>query len=110
VVHQQIPGKEERTMVRKIILMKLTDQGVKDIKNAPQRIEQGLSTFEKMGGKVIGFYAVTGEYDYIAIGESPSEEVGMVFAMGLSALGNLRTTTIDAYTKEEFAEMVKKLP
>jgi uncharacterized protein with GYD domain len=97
-------------MVRKILLMKLTDQGVKDIKNAPQRIEQAISTFEKMGGKLISFYAVTGEYDYISIGESPNEEVGMIFAMGLSALGNVRTTTIDAYTKEEFAEMVKKLP
>ena len=97
-------------MVRKILLMKLTDQGARDIKNAPQRIEQAIKTYEKMGGKMIGFYAVTGEYDYIAIGESPSDEVGMVFVMGLSALGNARTTTIRAFTKEEFAEIVKKLP
>jgi len=97
-------------MVRRILLMKLTDQGVKDIKNAPQRIEQAIGAFEKMGGKMVGFYAVTGEYDYIAIGESPSEEVGMTFVMGLSMLGNVRSTTINAFTKEEFAEMVKKLP
>ena len=97
-------------MVRRILLMKLTDQGVKDIKNAPQRIEQAIKTYEKMGGKMVGFYAVTGEYDYIAIGEAPSEEVGMTFVMGLSSLGNVRTTTCKAFTKEEFAEMVKKLP
>ena len=97
-------------MVRRILLMKLTDQGAKDIKNAPQRIEQAIKTYEKMGGKMIGFYAVTGKYDYMAIGEYPNDEVGMVFAMGLSALGNVRTTTIQAFTKEEFAEMVKKLP
>ena len=110
VVHQRILKKEERSMVRKIILMKLTDQGGKDIKNAPQRIEQGIKTYEKMGGKMIGFYAVTGEYDYIAIGESPSEEVVMAFVMGLSAVGSVRATTITAFTKEEFAGMVKKLP
>jgi len=97
-------------MLRRILLMKLTDQGVKDIKNAPQRIEQAIKTYEKMGGKMVGFYAVTGEYDYISIGESPSDEVGMTFVMGLSVLGNVRTTTIRAYTKEEFAAMVKKLP
>jgi uncharacterized protein with GYD domain len=97
-------------MVRKIVLMKLTDQGAKGIKSAPQRIEEGIKTFEKMGGKMTGFYIVTGEYDYIAIGESPSDEVGMAFALGLSALGNVRTTTIQAFTKEEFAQMVKKLP
>ena len=54
-------------MVRKVLLMKLTDQGVKDIKGAPQRIEQALQGFEKIGGKLLGFYVVTGEYDYIAI-------------------------------------------
>ena len=97
-------------MVRSILLIKLTDQGIKDIKNAPQRLEQSIKAFEKMGGKMLGFYVVTGEYDYIAIGESPSEEVGMVFAMGLSAMGNVRTTTLMAFTKEEFAAMVKKLP
>jgi len=97
-------------MVRNILLMKLTDQGAKDIKNAPQRMGQAVKTLEKMGGKVIGLYAVTGEYDYIAIGEAPSEEAGIAFVMGLSALGNVRTTTCRAFTKEEFAEMVKKLP
>lgn len=97
-------------MVRKILLMKLTDQGVKDIKGAPERIEQGLQAFEKMGGKILGFYAVTGEYDYIAIGEMPSDEAGMTFVMGLSSLGNVRTTSCTAYTKEEFASMVQKLP
>lgn len=97
-------------MVRRILLMKLTDQGAKDIKTAPQRIEQAFATFEKMGGKILGFYLVTGEYDYISIGEAPNDEVAMLFTMGLSALGNVRTMTIEAYTKEEFGAMVKKLP
>jgi uncharacterized protein with GYD domain len=97
-------------MVRRILLMKMTDQGAKDIKGAPQRVEQAIATFEKMGGKIVGFYLVTGEYDYIAIGEAPTDEVAMSFAMGLSALGNVRTVSIQAYTKEEFAGMVKKLP
>jgi uncharacterized protein with GYD domain len=109
-VHPQILGKEKTPMVRRIMLMKLTEQGVKEIKNAPQRIEQAIKTYEKMGGKMLAFYAVTGEYDYIAIGESPSEEIGMTFILGLSAIGNVRTTTSVAFSKEEFAEMVKKLP
>lgn len=96
-------------MVRKIMLVKLTVQGAKDIKNAPQRIEQAIKTYEKMGGKMIGFYIVTGEYDYIVIGESPSDEVDMALIIGLSSLGNVKMTLISAFTKEEFAGMVKKL-
>jgi len=93
-----------------VILMKLTDQGAKAIKDAPGRIEAGIKAYEKMGGKIIGFYAVMGEYDYVAVGEAPSDEVATTFALGLGSLGNVKTTTLRAYTKEEFAAMVKKLP
>jgi len=93
-----------------IILMKLTDQGIKGIKDAPGRTEEGIKAFEAMGGKLIGFYTVMGEYDYVGIGEAPSDEVAMTFSLGLGSLGNVRTTTLKAFTKEEFAEIVKKLP
>jgi uncharacterized protein with GYD domain len=93
-----------------ILLMKLTDQGIKTIKDAPGRMEAGIKAFEKMGGKNITVYVVMGEYDYVAVGEAPSDEVATTFALGLSSLGNVRTTTLRAYTKEEFAAMVKKLP
>ncbi|HEY56155.1 MAG TPA: GYD domain-containing protein [Dehalococcoidia bacterium] len=97
-------------MATYIMLMKLTEQGIKDIKNAPQRIEQGSKAVEAMGGKLLGFYSVMGDYDYVAIGETPSEEVMMTFLLGLGSLGNIRTTTLRAFNREEFATMVKKLP
>ena len=91
-------------------LCKLTDQGVKAIKDVPGRFEAGIKGAEKLGGKVIGIYAVMGEYDYVLIGEFPSDEVATTYALVLSSLGNVRTTTLRAYTKEEFAAIVKKLP
>ena len=91
-------------------LYKVTDQGLKAIKDAPGRIEAGIKAAEKIGGKVIGFYAVTGEYDYVAIGEFPSDEVAATFSIATSLLGNVRITTLRAFTKEEFAGILKKLP
>jgi uncharacterized protein with GYD domain len=93
-----------------ILLMKLTDQGIKTIKDAPKRVEEGIKGFEKMGGKMLGFYLTTGEYDYVSIGEAPSDEVAVTFALALGSKGNVRTTSLKAFTKEEFAGMVKKLP
>jgi uncharacterized protein with GYD domain len=93
-----------------IILMKLTDQGAKTIKDAPGRIEAGIKGFEAMGGKVTSFYAVMGEYDYVAIAEAPNDEVATTFSLALGSLGNVKTTTLRAFTTEEFAAMVKKLP
>jgi uncharacterized protein with GYD domain len=91
-------------------LYKLTDQGIKNIKDAPKRYEQGVKAFEQMGGKVLGFYLTMGEYDYVSIGEAPSDEVMATFVLGLGGLGNVRTTTLKAFTTEEFADIVKKLP
>jgi len=93
-----------------ITLMKLTDQGIKNIKDAPQRIEEGIKAMEAMGGKLIGFWTVMGEYDYIAVAEGPSDENTMTFNLGLGVGGNVRTTTLKAFTREEFAEIVKNLP
>jgi len=39
-----------------IVLYKLTDQGIRNIKEAPQRIEEGIKAIEAMGGKTINFY------------------------------------------------------
>ena len=93
-----------------ILLLKLTDQGFKDIKKATKRIDLAVESLEAMGGKMIGIYAVTGEYDYVAIGEVPSDEVGMRFLLGLGAVGIVRTTTLRAFTREEFVGIVEKMP
>lgn len=91
-------------------LFKLTDQGIKDIKAAPDRVKQAIQGAEAMGGKVIGVYAVMGEYDYVTIAEFPSDEVAMTFSLTLGSRGNVRTTTLKAFAKEEFEGIVKKVP
>ena len=93
-----------------IILLRLTDEGVKKIKDAPGLVEEGIKSFETMGGKVTGFYVTMGEYDYVAVGEAPNDETLMRFLFGLRSLGNIRSTTLKAWTKEEYAEMLKELP
>ncbi len=91
-------------------LYKLTDQGIKAIKDAPGRVDAAIKGVEEMGGKLIGLYVVMGEYDYVTISEFPSDEVATTSALALGSLGNVRTITLRAYTKEEFAAIVKKLP
>jgi len=90
--------------------MKFTDQGIKEIKEAPERIEKAFKTLEAMGGRIVEFYTTMGEYDYVAIAEGPSDEVAMTFLLGLGAAGNVRTTTLKAFNREEFVKLVKRLP
>ena len=97
-------------MATYVSLMKLTDQGIKDIKDAPQRIKDGIKGVEAMGGKVTSFYLTMGDYDYVTIAEFPNDEIGMTYLMGLGSLGNVRTTTLKAFNTQQITEMVGKLP
>lgn len=93
-----------------ILLMKYTDKGLKDIKNAPARIDEAFKTWESMGGKVLSYYLLLGEYDCMAIGEGPSDEAAVAFALAIGAQGNVTTKTLKGFSKEEVAEIVKKIP
>ena len=93
-----------------VTLFKLTDQGIKAVKDAPRRIEDAVKGMQAGGGKLIDIYAVMGEYDYVAIGEAPSDEVAVSIALALGSQGSVRTTTLRAFTREELASLVKKLP
>jgi uncharacterized protein with GYD domain len=93
-----------------ITLMNMTEQGIKDIKNAPERTAKSLKQLEEMGGKLIGFYMCMGEYDYVGIAEAPNDEVAMAFLMALGAGGNVRTTTLRAFSEAEVAKVIGQLP
>jgi uncharacterized protein with GYD domain len=93
-----------------ITLMKLTDQGAKNLKDAPKRIDEGIKGLERSGGKLIGFYSTLGEYDYIAVAEGPSDEAAAAVNLALCALGYVKTTTLRAFTVEEFTALIQKIP
>jgi uncharacterized protein with GYD domain len=92
-----------------IVLMKLTDQGIRSAKDAPERIEAGIKSVEALGGKVLGFYATLGEYDYVACVEASNETLVMRFLLALGAAGDVRTTTMKALSRQAFEEIARKL-
>jgi uncharacterized protein with GYD domain len=51
-----------------------------------------------------------GEYDYVGIAEAPSDEVAMGFLLALGAGGNVRTTTLKAFSPAEMAKVIDQLP
>jgi uncharacterized protein with GYD domain len=97
-------------MATYVLLMELTEKGLREIKGAPPRIEEAISAFESMGGKLIGFYPVMGEYDFVVIGDLPGDVDAMTYALGISAKGYVRTKTLKAFTTDSFAGVVNSLP
>jgi len=93
-----------------ISLMKYTDEGMRNVKEAPQRVANAQKLLETMGCKLIGMYSVMGEYDYVAIAEAPNDEVAMTYLLALGSFGQVRTTTLKAFNMQEFAAAVGRLP
>ena len=63
--------REEDIMSTYISLFNWTDQGIRNIKDAPQRIDHFKKSVEATGGKVKGFYFTMGKYDGVVIVEYP---------------------------------------
>ena len=91
-------------------LLKLTDEGSKEIMNAPARIDEGIKLYQNMGGKVIGVYLIMGEYDYVVIGEAPSDEVQTAFTLALCSQGLVKSTTLKAFPAKDIQAIIAKFP
>ncbi len=91
-----------------VILWNWTDQGIKDVKDAPKRVASARDAAEKVGGKLSVFYTV-GIYDTVGVAEFPNDEAASSFALSLGRLGNVRSTTMRAYSEQEGAALIAKL-
>ena len=85
---------------RYIILIRLRDQGIRNIKDIARPAEAAKSEAERIGGKFT-IYWTFGKYDALGILKAPSDEAAMEFELKLGNLGNVRTTTLRAVTEEE---------
>ena len=93
-----------------ITFLNYTQQGIKDIKNAPKRVAVARRAVEAFGGKIHAFYLTMGQYDAVTIIEAPSDEAAAANALAVGAQGNGKTTTMRAFTEEEMAVIVAGLP
>ena len=91
-----------------IILIRFTDQGIRNVKDTTRRADAAKSEAERIGGKLTVYWTF-GKYDAIGILEAPNDEAAMEFGLKVGSLGNVRTTTLRAFTEEEIARIVNKL-
>ena len=93
---------------RYILLIRWTDQGIRNIKDTTRRAEAATSEAERIGGKLT-VYWIFGEYDAIGILEAPNDEAAMEFGLKVGSLGNIRTSTLRGFTSEEISRVLDKL-
>ena len=88
-----------------VVLGNWTQEGIKNVQAAPERIKTTHDMVEKAKGKMQLFYTL-GNYDFVMIVEVPSDEAIMAILLCLGSMGNLRTTTMKAWTESEGAKIL----
>ncbi|MBX5490192.1 MAG: GYD domain-containing protein [Chloroflexi bacterium] len=92
-----------------IVLSKWTDQGIRDVKGTPERLRQYEQAGQSLGVRLAAWYLTMGEYDNVAIVEAPDDETMARIALTLGSQGNVRTTTLKAFSRDEFERIVRSL-
>ncbi len=101
-----------------IILVHFTDQGIKNIKQFTEHHDQegeqiGEKAFremaEKLGATVKESYWTMGAYDAVLVVEAPDDATMTALALKVGSLGNVRTQTLRAYTREEMGKILAKV-
>lgn len=80
-----------------IALLDYTEQGIRNIKNSPQRADDFNRIAEEAGARVVAQYWTIGSHDGVLILEAPTDEIAASILLALGASGNVRTTTLRAF-------------
>jgi uncharacterized protein with GYD domain len=93
-----------------LILANWTDQGIKNVKQVPQRLAAAKKAAEAAGGGVVFYYMTMGQYDFAALVELPNDEAAAKMGLAAGMQGNARTTTLKAFTEDETQKIIASLP
>jgi uncharacterized protein with GYD domain len=91
------------------VLVNWTGQGIRNVRETIQRVEASSALEQKHGFRLEQVYWTTGPYDIVAIGEAPDDKSATAFALAVGSGGNVRTTTMRAYDRDEMSEIIEKL-
>ena len=96
-------------MVTYVVLAKFTDQGVKTAKDSPKRAEAFKQMAKTFGVTVKDIFWTQGRYDIVTVVEAPDELSATALNLSLSALGNVRTESLRAFSSAEMMNIVAKM-
>jgi uncharacterized protein with GYD domain len=97
-------------MATYVSLVRFTDQGIRNVKQAGERIAAVEKLFGQVGARMSEIYLTMGRYDYMVIMEAPDDETATKAALAVSSLGNVRTETLRAYARPEIGKIIGGLP
>ncbi|HEV3377654.1 MAG TPA: GYD domain-containing protein [Thermoleophilaceae bacterium] len=91
-----------------VALIDWTEQGVRNFKDTVDRYEAAESAFEGLGVRFTDIHWTLGTHDIVATIEAPDDETLAAALLSIAGQGNIRTTTLRAFTREEMRNVIGK--
>ena len=86
-----------------VVLANWTEQGIEGFDHSDERVYAHDAEIRKHAGvELKEIYWTQGQFDLVALFEAPDDESMAAAMLGISAQGNTRTTTMRAFSREEF--------
>jgi uncharacterized protein with GYD domain len=96
-------------MVKYVILMNWTEQGVAGVKDTVTRYRAAKQALESKGGSFEAIAWTAGPYDLVAVVNAPDDETAAAFNLTLAQAGNLRSVTMRAFGEAEMQAIVDRM-
>jgi uncharacterized protein with GYD domain len=96
-------------MATYVALINYTDQGIRNIKDGPARLDATKKAFQAAGAERKQFYLAMGRHDIVLVAEAPNDETVAKLLLQIGSLGNVRTETLRVFTEPEFRKIVSTL-
>jgi uncharacterized protein with GYD domain len=93
-----------------VLLVDWTAQGAQAVEQTIDRLEQGSRLAESFGCKLEHVWWTQGSHDMVSVISAPDEQAMVAYTLAVVRLGNLRTTTLRAWSTDEMREIVGRLP
>ena len=92
-----------------ISLLNFTDQGIQTVTETLQRTDSAAERAQEHGARLEQVYWTVGPYDLVAILEAPDDESATAFLLEAASRGNIRSTTLRAYDREQMSGILQRL-
>jgi uncharacterized protein with GYD domain len=104
---RRIPQRRS-TVATFISLVSFTDQGIRNVKDSPDRFEAFRALAQKAGVTVKSVYYTVGSCDMVTIVEGAEDAVTAVL-LKVGSLGNVRSQTLRAFSVDEMRAILGKV-
>jgi uncharacterized protein with GYD domain len=91
-----------------VVLMNWTDQGAKSAADTVDRYEAARGQLSERGVTIRDIYWTTGGCDIVLVCEAADDETASAGLLALASQGNLRTTTMRAFSPDEMRSIVER--